>query len=602
MFESKDILFLNKLNVKNILDLALIIPHTYIDTTLSKEIIDGKNITANVKVLDSKFIFGKLYIELNLIDFNTIAKAVFFRVTPYHQKIFFIGSSHVINGRVKYFRQELQILQPKSLKNYGKVDPKYKTLLKDTQVKELISKYITKENLLKTSLSKKEIDTILSLHFPKSIEDIFDNNGNLKKEHIDNLKTIECLNYILKLRRKKTFKEPFIILEKDISPFLNNLPFKLTNDQLKAIKDIQNDLKNKNRAAKRLIVGDVGSGKTIVILASAFIAYKNKSILMAPTSLLANQLFEEANKYLSKFLNIALVTQKNSINDYKKADFIIGTHALLYKKDLPKVALIMIDEQHRFGTKQRAMLDNMNKNDNKSPHFLQFSATPIPRTQAMIESNAIDISIIKELPFEKKIETKIINRDNFKELLNHIKIKISNREQVLIIYPLVEPSKEVPYSSLSEALPFWKKNFQNIYFTYGKDKNKDEILLEFREKGDILLSTTVIEVGISLPRLTTIIIVGAERFGLATLHQLRGRVGRYGLESKCFLFTNYKKAPKKLIEFANILDGFEIAKLDLKYRDSGDLLDGTIQSGKAFKWLDLSEDENIIEEVQNRLK
>jgi len=322
---------------------------------------------------------------------------------------------------------------------------------------------------------------------------------------------------------------------------------------------------------------------------------------MAPTSILANQLFEEARKYLSNFLNLALVTQKNSIGDYKEADFIIGTHALLYKDDLPKAALIMIDEQHRFGANQRALLDAMMKDNNKSPHFLQFSATPIPRTQAMIESELIDISTIKMLPFKKQITTKIIQRGDFNNLIAHIKREIEQNHQILIVYPLVEPSDEVPYMSLQEASRYWQSKFEKVFITYGKDKEKDETLINFRDNGNILLSTTVIEVGISLPRLTTIVIVGAERFGLATLHQLRGRVGRYGIDSYCFLYTNAKNPPKRLTEFCNTLDGFKIAELDLKYRNSGDLLDGVTQSGKAFRWLDLSSDEEIIKKAKLRV-
>ena len=600
MFEASDVALLKKIKKRTLLDLALTLPSSYSDTNLSKEIAEGKTLTTEAKVLNSRFVGGKLYIDFELPLFGSRATGVFFRVTPYHQKLFSIGSSHIISGRVNYFRGELQLSQPKSLKNYGTVEPKYKTELKPTQIKALISKYITKENLLQTGLEEAEVDTLLSLHFPKSLDDILE-NGELKKKHKEHLKAIECYNHMMKLRKKKVSKEALQALQRDITPFLESLPFELTSDQLKAIKDIQNDLANKTKAAKRLIVGDVGSGKTMVILASAFIAAKKRAILMAPTSLLANQLFEEAQKYLSKFLKIALVTQKNQINDYKEADFIIGTHALLYKEDLGEVALVMVDEQHRFGTNQRAMLEAMFKKEEKSPHYLQFSATPIPRTQAMIESNAIDISTIKQLPFKKEIETKIINRSNFKELLSTIKEKIAKNEQTLIIYPLVEPSDEVPYMALSEALSFWEKNFEGVYHTHGKDKNKDEVLLEFREKGNILLATTVVEVGISLPRLTNIVIVGAERFGLATLHQLRGRVGRYGIKSDCYLFTNANTPPKRLVEFTKTLDGFEIARLDLKYRDSGDLLDGTIQSGKAFRWLDLSEDEAIVEKVKKRI-
>ena len=185
-------------------------------------------------------------------------------------------------------------------------------------------------------------------------------------------------------------------------------------------------------------------------------------------------------------------------------------------------------------------------------------------------------------------------------MLSHIKEEIAQEHQVLIIYPLVEESTEVPYQSLEESRAFWEGKFEDVYVTHGKDNKKEEVLLEFREKGNILLATTVVEVGISLPRLTLIVIVGAERLGLATLHQLRGRVGRNGLKSWCYLYSNFN-ASERLTQFTQTTNGFDIAKLDLKFRDSGDILDGTIQSGQKFKWLDMGEDEEIVVRAKNRV-
>ncbi|RUM71611.1 MAG: ATP-dependent DNA helicase RecG, partial [Sulfurovum sp.] len=344
----------------------------------------------------------------------------------------------------------------------------------------------------------------------------------------------------------------------------------------------------------------VGSGKTMVILASVMMALPQKSILMAPTSLLALQLYEEAKKYLPSGVKVALVMQGKEEGEYLEADFIIGTHALLYKEQLPDASLVMVDEQHRFGTKQRASLETLVSKGDKKPHFIQFSATPIPRTQAMMESELLDVSLITTTPFEREVLTQNITKQDFPNLLTHIKEEIAQQHQVLIIYPLVEESTEVPYQSLEESRGFWEEKFENVYVTHGKDKHKEEVLLAFREKGDILLATTVVEVGISLPRLTLIVIVGAERLGLATLHQLRGRVGRNGLKSWCYLYSNVK-ANERLIQFTQTSNGFDIAKLDLKFRDSGDILDGTIQSGQKFKWLDMSEDEAVIHRAKNRL-
>jgi ATP-dependent DNA helicase RecG len=218
----------------------------------------------------------------------------------------------------------------------------------------------------------------------------------------------------------------------------------------------------------------------------------------------------------------------------------------------------------------------------------------------MMESELLDVSLITRTPFEKRITTWVIGRSDFGDLLVDVRATITRGEQVLIVYPLVEESTEVPYQSLDEARGYWESHFERVYVTHGKDKDKEEVLLAFREEGDILLATTVVEVGISLPRLTMIVIVGAERLGLATLHQLRGRVGRHGQESLCYLFSN-DPTNKRLERFAGTTNGFEIARLDLQYRDSGDILDGTIQSGQKFRWLDMAEDEEIIARAKERM-
>ncbi|MBN2870189.1 MAG: ATP-dependent DNA helicase RecG, partial [Campylobacterales bacterium] len=290
-------------------------------------------------------------------------------------------------------------------------------------------------------------------------------------------------------------------------------------------------------------------------------------------------------------------TKKEPLDGY---DFIIGTHALLYR-DLPEAALVMVDEQHRFGTAQRHALSRITDNE-APPHTLQFSATPIPRTQAMIDSAHIDVSLIQQTPFTKNISTRLIGKSDFPTLISHIRSEIAQEHQVLIVYPLVEQSETIDYQSIDEARGYWEKNFDAVYVTHGRDKEKEAVLMEFREKGSILLATTVVEVGISLPRLSTVVIVGAERLGLSTLHQLRGRVSRTGLEGYCYLYSNKTGKNKRLEAFAGCMSGFEIAALDLKFRSSGDLLEGSIQSGKKLKWIDMGSDEKIVKEVVEYLK
>jgi len=597
---SEDKVLFTKLKIYTLLDLALIIPNVYSDTTLSTKITIGDTITAEATVVEQRNINGKLQIIFNLPYYKTNISATFFKVMPYHYATFTPKSIHYIQGVVGNYNGFWQLTQPKKITIPNQIVSKYKTILKDGEMKSLIKKHITTQNLVASGLDSQTADTIYTLHFPSSLEQLY-NNKSYKNEVLYALKYCEAFNHLKKLQGKRIDYPPKKQLNGDVNDFVSNLPFELTKEQISCIDDIKNDFLSQSKATKRMVVGDVGSGKTMVILACAMMAIPNRSVLMAPTSLLALQLYEEAMKYLSPFMKIALVTQKTNNGDYKESNFIIGTHALLYKDDLGDVDLVMIDEQHRFGTLQRQKLENSFMSSKKKPHMIQFSATPIPRTQAMMNSALIDVSLITTTPFEKDITTKVISKSHFSDLLSHIKHEISQNRQVLIVYPLVEKSEQIPYQSLDEARGFWEKNFENVFVTHGRDQDKEAVLLEFREKGDILLATTVVEVGISLPRLTMVIIVGAERLGLATLHQLRGRVGRNGLKSYCYLYTNSSEANQRLDTFTKTTSGFDVARLDLEFRNSGDILDGTIQSGEKFRWLDMSKDEEIIGKAKNAL-
>jgi ATP-dependent DNA helicase RecG len=590
---------LRKQGIYSLLDLALLIPASYIDTTLSTQIGTGKVHTFEATVQDVHPGHGKFQADFYLSRFCRSIKGVFFRATPYHYQTFAKNSTHIIQGRVEQFGGALQIIQPKTVKQAGQIIPKYKTTLKQEEIYALITRYVHKKALVAEGLTDEEADTLLMLHAPISLDAIYQ-GGGYRPHIVALLKFVEAYNHIKKLSVKRMDFPATASLHGDEKAFIKSLPFALTDEQLRTIGEIKSDLANTHKAAKRMVVGDVGSGKTMVILASAMMALPCKSALMAPTSLLAQQLYEEAAKHLPPSINVALVMQGRMTGDYRTADFIIGTHALLYKDDLPKIDLVMIDEQHRFGTAQRHALEKLSGRGEAKAHVLQFSATPIPRTQAMMDSALIDISLITTTPFSKSITTKLISKENFASLLAHIKEEIGLGHQVLIVYPLIEQSEQIPYQSIDEARGFWEKNFDNVFVTHGKDKSKDEVLLEFREHGDILLATTVVEVGISLPRLTIVVIVGAERLGLATLHQLRGRVGRLGLKSWCYLYS-HDKSNERLHSFSKTMSGFDIAKLDLQFRNSGDIIDGTIQSGQKFRWLDMAEDEEIVSRAKNRL-
>jgi len=589
-----------KLKIYSLLDLALITPVSYSDTTLSTRLDIGKVVTAEAKVIDTNITSGKLKVTFLLTASARKLFSTFFRVTPYHHKLFAVGTSHIIQGKLTEYRGYLQMSQPRSIKEVGKIIPRYKTPLKEKEISSLIECYINEKNLFNEGLDSKEVATLMHLHFPKAMSDIY-SDKELKGDIVSSLKFIEAYNHIKKLRGKRANFPAIRGLNSDIREFIDSLPFKLTDEQLAVIAQIKIDIAKEDVASKRMVVGDVGSGKTMVMLASMMMAYPHKSILMAPTSLLALQLYEEATKFLPSYVNTVLIMQGKKEVDYSEADFIIGTHALIFKEDLPQASLVMVDEQHRFGTKQRQTLETLMSSEGKKPHFIQFSATPIPRTQAMMDSELLDVSLITTTPFERDVESLTISRDDFPNLLAHIKAEIAQNHQVLIIYPLVEESSNIPYQSLEESSEFWEKRFENVFVTHGKDKQKEDVLVEFREKGDLLLATTVVEVGISLPRLTLIVVVGAERLGLATLHQLRGRVGRNGLKSWCYLYSNDTNI-FRLERFTHTINGFDIAKLDLKFRDSGDILDGTKQSGQKFRWLDMGEDESVIQRAKNRVR
>ena len=587
----KDLVKFKKLGIKNLIELSLILPSSYEDRTLYNTPLISKNQLLDVEI--KNFSFNPKFIKLRLFCFNLNQEidAVIFRPKSYHQAQFIVGMRAFIFGKVEMNFSTLQIVQPKIVQTSGGVEAIYKTVLRADVMKRLIQKYISVQNLVDAGLKEEVSEKIYELHFPTSMptED---------KQTLDALKFAEMYNYLKLLKSKKESYPALKSFNEEFESWTKLLPFTLTNDQLRAIKKIQKDF-SKDIAARRMIVGDVGSGKTMVILASAYMARKFGSVLMAPTTVLANQLFEEAKKFLPDEMKIALVTNKSKKEDLSEYDFLIGTHALLYR-ELKDFALVMIDEQHRFGTAQRNKLSKLLEQEDKRPHFLQFSATPIPRTQAMINSTLLDVSLIEETPFEKDIDNIVIHKQDFAELLEHIKQEIELNHQILIVYPLVEQSEAINYQSLEEARGFWEKNFDNVYLTHGKDKEKEQVLIDFRQKGDILLATTVVEVGISLPELTTVVIVGAERLGLSTLHQLRGRVSRTGLKGYCYLYTNTQKSPR-LDSFAVTSSGFDIARLDLQYRKSGDLLGGSEQSGISFKFIDMAEDETIISEVQSCL-
>ncbi len=587
---SEDIDKFKRLGVSSVTALSLIIPSSFEDRRLSSElspntfcVIDAtvERVVRTPKTLRITFFAHNLDCHLEGVIFHP--KTYMIHQFPKESRGFFYGKAMLEQGR-------WEIVHPTKIPHIGGLTAMYKTPLRMDVMRRLVEKWITPESLMEDGLPESVAREIVTLHFPTV-------PTSMTEPQLYALKFAEWFDYLRRLRGKRRVFPTCYRGAKECEAWQKTLPFALTDDQKKALQEIGNDLSS-SIAARRIIVGDVGSGKTMVILGSVMMMRPYRSILMAPTTILAAQLYEEAQKFLP-YLKIALVTNATKKSSLEEYDFIIGTHALLHRP-LPEAGLVMVDEQHRFGTAQRHALTKLVEN-RTTPHYLQFSATPIPRTQAMIDSVHIDVSLIMQTPFTKNIATQIIRKHDFPFLIEHIRAEIAQDHQVLIVYPLVEQSDAINYQSIEEARGYWEKNFQGVYVTHGKDKEKESVLLAFRESGKILLATTVVEVGISLPRLSTVVIVGAERLGLSTLHQLRGRVSRTGLQGYCYLYTNSAGKNERLEAFSGCMSGFEIAALDLKFRSSGDLLEGSIQSGKKFRWADIAEDEEIVRAVKEWL-
>ena len=631
-FDEKDRINLKKIGVTTLLDLALKLPKSFEDTSLAAAPKDG-HVSVAVEIKSAYRQGGMLHAVCWCEAWEQSVKIVIFNAKPWHHGAFKVGKSVFVSGKCAYAYGSWQLTNPKIVTKINEIIPKYKLTLRDDSFKNLIQKYVNLPNLLDAGLAPKEAEFLLDLHRgdEKSVA-ILD---ALVRENTgaEMLKFVEIYNYLKKLNAKKIhFKAPKIKLF-DISSWLKNLPFAPTSDQLNAIADLRVDFSGKE-AVRRVVMGDVGSGKTLVMLAAALSVYPGPALIMAPTSILAEQIYAESARLLPDFMRILLVKSGDK-PEFDGVNLIIGTHVLLYQS-LPAAPLVMIDEQHRFGSNQREKINALASGglerdpqpggadgefeedeqsnlteispqnqqtktaDETRAHVVQFSATPIPRTLSMIQSSFAEFSFLRQMPFEKHIHTQILQSADFGELLTHIKAQIAKGRQVAVIYPLVESSENSNYQGLEESQGFWRANFTNVYVTHGKDKEKEQVLREFCERGDVLLSTTVVEVGISLPRLSTIVIVGAERLGLASLHQLRGRVGRNGGSGFCFLFTKLKNPPSRLREFCQTLDGFKIAEIDLKNRQSGDILNGAFQHGATFEYYDYEED--ITQAAKDRLQ
>jgi ATP-dependent DNA helicase RecG len=601
IFDPIDSARLAKAGITDLFDMLLLTPTHYEDRRIATHINTNCPSTFEVVVESHKETPKYLSFKLYCTSLDIPIEAMFFQKTRYLKLQFAPQKTMFLYGKLVQGPFGYQIIHPKVLSSASGITPHYKISIRSDIYAKLTHRYITEDNISKLCLPNELAKEIFKIHHPDDDFLMTLLNGNFSENSEYALKFIDLFAFLVKFSQKKSRFPSRALKSKNINDFEKQLPFNPTNSQKIAFLDVLSDV-TKNMQARRIIIGDVGSGKTVVIAFAAFLALPNKTLVLAPTSVLAIQLYGEMVRFLPKDTKISLLTQKNKLSDdvLQETQVLVGTHALLYKK-LPSFDIIIVDEQHRFGSAQRGTIEKLTSDGEIRAHYLQFSATPIPRSQALVNSAIVDVTLMKELPFEKNIDTKVVSRADFGEILQKISEEIAQNRQVIIVYPLVEESENIDYLSIEEGASFWIDRFDGVFVTHGKDKDKEEILEKFKNDGKILVATTLVEVGVSLPNLSTIVIVAAERLGLATLHQLRGRVSRNGLKGYCYLFTNNPEN-ERLREFCVTQSGFDIAELDLKYRNAGDLLGGVVQSGKSFKWFDYATDESVAIEVKNHFE
>ena len=620
-------------NINTIFDLLWHLPTSKIENSKVTSVGDiqiGKLQT--IKLTPLKYNFPRIRRLPNRVvcQSNDIKiDCVFFNsYEGYIKKILPLNTEIIISGKINFFRNKYQITNPTQVKesNENILETQNKYSLTDgltinkynNIINEVLKELPDLDEWLNDDIKKKFNnikwkDAILKIHS-------LDTKEILKSKYYKRLVFDELFAHFLissKIRTKiKKIKKSQKIFKDCKEKLIQDLNFKLTNDQEAAIKIINEDLKSKSRMF-RLLQGDVGSGKTIVSMIAAVncINAGYQTSFMVPTEILAKQHFSFAKKYLPKNVKIEMLTGKSKYADRKKIlenlklgkiDFLIGTHALFQKKvEYNKLGLIIIDEQHKFGVRQRKELSEKGGNN---CDVLVMSATPIPRTMMMTVYGDMDLTLIKEKPKNrKKIVTYSKLEDKISEIIRFVKKEISNKNQIFWVCPLIEESKKVEQQSVVNKFKYLEKYFKNriglIHGSLDKDE-RNKILNNFLDrKLDILVSTTVIEVGIDFPNANVIVIENADKYGLSQLHQLRGRVGRGSKQSYCILMfkSSLSENAKKRI---NILkssdDGFIISEEDMRLRGYGDLL-GFKQSGiKNFRLADpiLNEDLFLLAEAE----
>lgn len=610
---AKRIQLLHSKNIKTLKDLIFTFPKFYYfadNITLIKDLKIGSIATVQGVVQNVKFIksfkSNKSRLEILLKDDTGFIKLVQFNALPYAASSFIKNSKIIVTGRINFYngKQIIPIYYFKLDENLKVITKYYIEDISDKLISNLIKQSIEFLDLFYIDLIPKDIivrhnifsfiESIKSIHFPKKISE--------KKIGLTRFIYEEFLNFQISLQYKK-YDDKFIykkyfynksVLSK-LDDFIYSLPFKLTNAQLTAINEIKSDMVS-NRKMNRLVQGDVGSGKTVVAAVAVMLATLSKfqSAVMAPTAILANQHYQTFKKlFANSGMRISLLTGNNSLKEKSEIcqklnngeiDLIIGTHSLLQENvNFQNIKLAIIDEQHKFGVNQREELIKKGVDVD----ILMLSATPIPRTLTISIFGDLDVSVIDEMPANRKPVRTFVRREKDKiNIFNFVKNKIKYENyQVFIVCPLIEASEKIDLKNAEEYFRelscFHFKEF-NCALIHSKIQNKDEIMQLFREKKiNILVCTTVIEVGVDIPDANIMIIEDAQRFGLSQLHQLRGRIGRSDKESFCILIIGNnitELAEKRIKTMEKYSDGFKISEIDLYLRGTGEIL-GLKQSG-----------------------
>ena len=627
---------LKKKKINTIFDLLWKLPKSFVDRSLSRKIKDLKvDETQTITIVPQKYLFPRIRNLPNRVlcnDETGEIECVFFNsYEGYIKKILPIGKEVTISGKIKFFRNKYQLTNPKYIsEDSSLIKQKHNSYSLTEGISEKVYNKIMLQvinnlpqinewhsnKILKNFNNISWNESIKKLHEPENIGKFKENF--YQRLAFDEIFSTFLVNSEVRKKIKKIKKTKKNIETKKQNEIISKLDFSLTNDQKKTLSEINKDLGSENKMF-RLLQGDVGSGKTIVSLLSAFNTINSgfQVAVMAPTEILARQHFLLAKKIFPKDIRIELLSGKSTYRDKKdildrllkkQIDIIFGTHALFQKKvEFKKLGLIVIDEQHKFGVNQRKKLSDK---AGKDCDVLLMTATPIPRTLTMTIYGDMDLSIIREKPnIRKPVKTYSKLENKIDDIVKFVNKEIKLGNQIFWVCPLIEESKKIDHSSAVKKFEFLKKLFpKQVFLLHGKTtiEEKETILNKFLKNDfKILVSTTIIEVGIDFPNANVIIIENANKFGLSQLHQLRGRVGRGNKESSCILMfkSNLSENAKKRINILkNSNDGFEISEEDMKLRGFGDIL-GFKQSGiKNFKLADPIHNHNLFILAEQEIK